>query len=63
MKSDLIDLRVRAKHMTERAILVTTDDENEAWLPFSLVDLRTTGRVNEYDVTLPEQLAIEKGLV
>lgn len=63
MKSDLIDLRVRAKHMTERAILVITDDENEAWLPFSLVDLRTTGRVNEYDVTLPEQLAIEKGLV
>lgn len=63
MRSDLIDIHVRAKHLTDKAILVTADDENDVWLPLAKIELRSNGKVNEYEVTMPEWLAIEKGLV
>ncbi len=63
MKSDLVDIDITALHMTDQALLVTTDGENKVWLPFSRIELHHRGKVNEYVVTMPEALAIEKGLV
>jgi len=63
MKSNLVDIEVRAIHMTANAILVTADDQNKVWLPFSRIELQSTGKVNEYLVTMPEDLALEKGLI
>lgn len=64
MKSDVIDLELVCHHTTERAILVsTTGDKTEAeWLPLSQVEVLMTGS-RTCTVTLPEWLAIEKGLV
>lgn len=63
MKSDLVDIEATAIHMTDQALLVTTDGENKIWLPFSRIELHHRGKVNEYVITMPEALAVEKGLV
>mgnify|MGYP006935485999 CR=1 FL=1 len=60
----LTDITVRLVQQTERAILVTDSDDLEAavWLPKSQVELvEKPGDIVE--VTLPEWLAIERGLV
>lgn len=64
MKSDLIDLTMHRHHETERAILVSDDGNREkaVWLPKSAVEVEEKGR-GVVIVTLPEPLAIEKGLV
>jgi uncharacterized protein YabE (DUF348 family) len=64
MKSDLIDVAMQIHHRTERAILASDDgDEKRAvWIPLSQVEvLMKSAGVAE--VTMPEWLAIEKGLV
>lgn len=63
MKSGLIGIDATAIHMTDQALLVTTDGENAVWPPFSRIELKHRGTVNEYVITMPEALAIEKGLV
>lgn len=63
MKSDLVDIEATALHLTERAILVTTNGDNKVWLPLARVELQTRGKVNDYIITMPETLAVEKGLV
>lgn len=64
MKSDLIDLTMQRHHETEKAILVSDDGERAkaVWLPKSAVEVEEKGR-GIVVVTLPEPLAIEKGLV
>ena len=62
MKSNIIDLELWLHAETEAAILVSTHGElNDAvWLPKSAIEVkRGSGFVN---VTLPEALAIDKGL-
>lgn len=64
-KSDVIDLVLQLKHETDLAILVYEDDPLKAeWLPRSVVEVSygdpSPGFVT---VTLPERLAIQKGLV
>lgn len=59
MRSDLIDLDARMVHETEKARLLDFGGEKPVWLAKSQ---------HEYDaddgkVTLPERVAIEKGLV
>ncbi len=63
MKSDLVDITTMIFHQTDAAILVSDDATSEkVWLPKSQCELeREEGRV--YTVTLPEWLAIEKGLI
>lgn len=60
----LTDITVRLVQQTERAILVTDSDDLEkaVWLPKSQVEFveKADGIV---EVTLPEWLAIERGLV
>lgn len=63
VKSDLIDIEVLLIHETDRAIKVS-DATREAWLPKSAVEWRESdagGRLIE--LTLPQHIAEEKGLV
>lgn len=72
MKSDLHDLTMQLHHETDRAVLVSDDGEREhaVWLPKSRIEME---RCAEWAgakpgcaivvVTLPERLAIEKGLL
>lgn len=60
----LTDITVQLHQETERAILVSDDGspDNAVWLPKSQVEFVTKpGGIAE--VTLPEWLAIERGLV
>lgn len=59
MRSNLIDLEARLVHETDRARLLDFGDDKPVWLPKS---------THEWDedsgtVTLPEPMAVEKGLV
>ena len=64
-RSDLIDLTLRLHHRTERAILVSDDDdrENAVWVPLSQVEVEETGKTGIVVVTMPEWLAEDKGLL
>jgi hypothetical protein len=78
MKSDLLDLTLVEHHRTEKAVLVSdTGEESKAiWLPLSRVEIEDAKKTVRgmlkngqvctlplVTVTLPERLAIEKGLV
>lgn len=64
MKSDLIDVTVQLHHETERAILVSDDGDREkaTWIPLSQCEIlkRPNGIAI---VTMPEWLALDKGLI
>jgi hypothetical protein len=53
----LIDLNVTVLDSREKAWLVETEDGQEAWVPKSQAEL------DDDVLTLPEWLAIEKGLI
>lgn len=59
----LTDLTVLIKHQTEKAVLVAeTEDDDGVWLPLSQVEV--DGDVGSIGtVTLPEWLALERGLI
>lgn len=60
MKSNIVDVDVIVVHQTEKAVLVKTDEGGEGvWLPLSQVELDEAAGV----VTLPEWLALERGLI
>ena len=63
MRSDIIDIEGQIHAKTERAILFSDDGEKDGavWLPLSQVevDMRAGGAAT---VTLPEWLAVERGL-
>lgn len=64
MKSDLIDVTVQLHFMTDRAIRVSDDGDSEkaVWIPLSQCEVlkRPNGIAI---VTLPEWMALEKGLI
>jgi len=66
MKSNLIDIECRLLVITDKAICVTMDDDVESpekiWLPKSQIEFENSG-IMLVEVTLPEWLAIEKGMV
>lgn len=65
-KSDLIDLEMVQHHVTERAILVSLDGDRKkaVWLPLAHADVVTKNAARAIvDVTIPEWLAKERGLV
>lgn len=71
-RSDLVDLTMRKHAETKLAVLVSDDGvkKNAVWLPLSQIEiapvLGTTGATSAAEtvlVTLPEWLAIDKGLV
>jgi hypothetical protein len=65
VKSDLVDIAMVRHAETERAILVseTADREDAVWLPKSQVEIRNDGHRNFVTVTMPERLALDKGLI
>ncbi|MDR3464200.1 MAG: hypothetical protein P4L76_18000 [Beijerinckiaceae bacterium] len=69
MRSDLIDLTlfVCRDEPSDKAILVAEDDDKDAkkvWLARSQIEIEyEKGRSDVAVVTLPEWLALEKGLI
>lgn len=65
MRSDLVDLLLIKVYETDKAILFKEsedEDEDGVWLPKSIIEVHHK-RGNIYEVTLPEYLAHEKGLI
>lgn len=61
-KSNLVDVVVVAHRDTDKAVLVSDGSGRRAvWLPLSQIEI--VYRDRDAIVTLPEWLAIEKGLV
>lgn len=64
MKSDVIDITVQRLHETDKAVLVTVDvPDNGVWLAKSMIEIEPAEIGGLYTVTLPEWLALEKGLI
>lgn len=64
MKSDVIDIDGAVAARTANAVLFHTGDKDEAvWLPLSQIEIEETGFKGIFTVTLPEWLALEKGLI
>ena len=64
MRSDLIDVTVQKLHETDKAVLVTDSvPEKGVWLPKTQIEIEKSGAGGLYEVTLPEWLAMEKGLI
>lgn len=69
MRSDIIDIEVVLHNHTDKAFFVSTSGKhNDAvWIPKSLCEIDHNGtylrRLHKVTLTLPERIAIEKGLV
>ena len=64
MKSDVIDISVQKLHETAAAVLVTdSTPENGVWLPKSQIEIEMSEIDGICTVTLPEWLALDKGLI
>ena len=64
MKSDIIDITVQKLHETDKAVLVTDSiPEKGVWLAKSQIEIEPSETGGLYTVTLPEWLALEKGLI
>lgn len=64
MKSDLIDITLAVHHQTEKAVLVSDDGDRQkaVWLPLSSIEIAPI-KGGAAEVTMPEWLALEKGLI
>jgi len=61
---DYADFDVQLLHETDHAYLVTeTIPENGVWVPKSQCQLEETSIKGIYTLSLPEWLAVEKGLL
>lgn len=64
MRSNVIDITVQKLHETDNAVLVTDSiPEKGVWLSKSLIEIEASATGGLYEVTLPEWLALEKGLI
>ena len=64
MRSHVSDIDGAIEARTDKAVLFHTGNKEEAaWLPLSQIEVEETGIGGIVTVTLPEWLAIEKGLV
>ena len=66
MRSDLVDIEVIVHHETKGdngAFLVSLDGErkNAKWVPKSVVEIERRGKFHV--ITLPERMALDKGLI
>ena len=62
-RSDIIDIEGTVHHRTDMAVLFSTSGERDdaEWLPNSQIELDDSSAI--VVVTLPEQLALDKGLI
>ncbi len=64
MRSDVIDITVQRLHETDKAVLVTDSiPEKGVWLAKTLIEIEPSAVGGLFTVTLPEWLALEKGLI
>lgn len=64
MKSDIIDIDGAVEHRTQKAVLFHLGDKTKAvWLPLSQIEIAPTGVGGIFTVSLPEWLALDKGLI
>jgi hypothetical protein len=64
VKSNIVDVDVEVTARTEKAVLVHTGDKEKAvWLPLSQIEIEPSGFAGIETVTLPEWIALEKGLI
>lgn len=64
MKSDLIDITVQLLHQTNKAVLVTDSAPDKGvWLPKSKIEIEPADVGGLHVVTMPEWLALDKGLI
>lgn len=64
MRSTVIDITVQLLHETAAAVRVTDSTPDKGvWLPRSQIEIEEGDKPGLIVVTLPEWLAIEKGLV
>lgn len=64
MKSNIIDIDGAIEARTAKAVLFHTGDKSEAvWLPLSQIEIEETSFKGIFTVTLPEWLAMDKGLI
>jgi hypothetical protein len=65
VKSNIIDIEVEIAHRTEKAVLVHTGERGKAvWLPLSQIEMDPDDTVSGAAImTLPESLALDKGLI
>ena len=63
-KKELTDLTVQVHAETAKAVLVSNDGDRDkaVWLPFSPIEIDTSNS-NYLQITLPEWLAQDKGLI
>jgi len=55
---------VEVMHRTQKAVLVHTGNKEESvWLPVSQIEISDSGFEGIETITLPEWLALEKGLI
>ena len=63
-KSNIIDIDVSVEARTGKAVLVHDGNKDSAvWLPLSQIEISPTGFAGIETITLPEWLALEKGLI
>lgn len=64
MKSDLIDISVQKLHETDKAVLVTDSiPEKGVWIAKNQCEIAPSEIPGIETLTLPEWLALEKGLI
>lgn len=71
MAIKLIDILVQLHHETkpeednEGAVLVSTDGNKESavWIPKSQIEMETTRVPGQRFITIPDYMAVEKGLI
>lgn len=65
MSKELIDIVVQLHHETERAVLVSDTGvrDDAVWLPKSQIEYVAGPKPGTIEVTCPEWLAIDKGLI
>jgi hypothetical protein len=64
MKSNIIDIDGAIEAQTTSAVMFHTGDKSEAvWLPRSQIEISETGFAGIVTISLPEWLALNKGLI
>jgi hypothetical protein len=64
MRSNLVDVQATWVRETERAICVRLDDDmTEVWLPKSQIEYELEAAPGLVLLSLPETLAVQKGIV
>lgn len=62
--TQVVDIEVKLLHETGKAHMVTHDDGvTKTWLPRSQTEISPSEKKGIYIATIPEWLALEKGLI